>query len=942
MASRLSSLLVRDGLVGVKRMENAFQRQVIYGGCLDTILLEMRLVPEPRLLQYLSLATGLPPATQEETDVIDIQAVESCPVELGRAFRVVPLGFEEGALRVLVHDPVELSLLEDLANEIECPVQPLVVPEYRFHMVFARTYGGIPNERFVALAERQDVDSDSAPVGRSRSVIVEVSDEQQEAVDTATAAPTPVEPGHTLARAPTETDRQQAIEQAQPEDVSIPPVDEPVRQTEVERARPAMAGGERRAFETANTEPVPPIEEIAAAASGRRTPARETILGVGLPGGSYAAYHELLQAHLQGQPTPGPSDPFAGDARAARAAEAGQRPAAVVVDPPLFSATPIAHSSIQVPPAAPAPAAAVLTTPAASGPAAAAPTTPAASDPAEALIATPLDAESASRLLADADDRDVIFGLLLRAIRNRSWYAGLLTIQGGAAIGRVAIAGQEIDRAAIVEVLIPLDAPSAFKNVVESAAPHVGPIATGEPEIDQMIERMGGVVPRTALLLPVVLRGRVVAIALGHERERDVDVSAIGELLPLAKLAADAILRVLARAKSSRAAPKPATREPSVQASASLPPPPVVTVKSAPAGKHAAAVPEPLAHEPTLPMPPARVAEHDAESAAPREDTEDTAPRESAESAAAYAQQDESAEDDAGAEISIEADEPATVDDLLDALESGDAELVAHARDALLARRDEIMDAVFQRFPGVLAIERYDLGGRLLPAAQHGPLLSFIVDLGESTVDHLVAQMASDERDVRYYATLCMAEIRSTKAVAALVERIFDSDYGARGAAVDALAGYPLELLDQGLKPARDALTDDDIDRVQAAARALADITDIKAIPDLMVAIARGGKYADHARRALMRLTKQDFGTSARKWRAWWTKYHDRSRIEWLIEGLAHKDDSIRRTSVEELRKLTGEFFDYQFDGSKRERETARKRWLAWWQGKGRQRFADE
>ena len=45
MPSRLSSLLVRDGLVGVKRMEKAFQRQVIYGGSLDTILLEMNQIP---------------------------------------------------------------------------------------------------------------------------------------------------------------------------------------------------------------------------------------------------------------------------------------------------------------------------------------------------------------------------------------------------------------------------------------------------------------------------------------------------------------------------------------------------------------------------------------------------------------------------------------------------------------------------------------------------------------------------------------------------------------------------------------------------------------------------------------------------------------------------------------------------------------------------------
>jgi hypothetical protein len=122
MPSRLSSLLVRDGLVGVKRMERAFQRQVIYGGSLDTILLEMGLVAEERLMQYLSLATGLPPAAREETDVFDTAAVKSCPEPVAKAFRVVPLCIRDNALRVIVRDPVDLAQLEELANEIDMPV----------------------------------------------------------------------------------------------------------------------------------------------------------------------------------------------------------------------------------------------------------------------------------------------------------------------------------------------------------------------------------------------------------------------------------------------------------------------------------------------------------------------------------------------------------------------------------------------------------------------------------------------------------------------------------------------------------------------------------------------------------------------------------------------------------------------------------------------------
>src|SRR5512132_217438 len=99
MPSRLSSLLVRDGLVGVKRMEKAFQRQVIYGGSLDTILLEMSLVPEERLTQYLALASGLPPAARDEGHAVDATVTTLIPQELAERYRAVPVAAEGEAVR---------------------------------------------------------------------------------------------------------------------------------------------------------------------------------------------------------------------------------------------------------------------------------------------------------------------------------------------------------------------------------------------------------------------------------------------------------------------------------------------------------------------------------------------------------------------------------------------------------------------------------------------------------------------------------------------------------------------------------------------------------------------------------------------------------------------------------------------------------------------------
>src|SRR3954471_22851809 len=172
MPSRLSSLLVRDGLVGVKRMEKAFQRQVIYGGSLDTILLEMGLVPEDRLTQYLALASGLPPAARDEGAVIDRAAVAMVTREMAERYRAIPVALEADAIRILVCSPLELSELEDLADVLDRPLQPLITPEYRWNLVFAHAYGLDPPARFTTLARSLDADP-APPVGRAPTIIVD-------------------------------------------------------------------------------------------------------------------------------------------------------------------------------------------------------------------------------------------------------------------------------------------------------------------------------------------------------------------------------------------------------------------------------------------------------------------------------------------------------------------------------------------------------------------------------------------------------------------------------------------------------------------------------------------------------------------------------------------------------------------------------------------------
>jgi hypothetical protein len=85
------------------------------------------------------------------------------------------------------------------------------------------------------------------------------------------------------------------------------------------------------------------------------------------------------------------------------------------------------------------------------------------------------------------------------------------------------------------------------------------------------------------------------------------------------------------------------------------------------------------------------------------------------------------------------------------------------------------------------------------------------------------------------------------------------------------------------------------------------------------------------AHEALVAITKQDFGTKAKRWAGWWKQHEDDDRIDWLFEGLSHKTAELRAAAEQELRALTGEYFGYAFDLPRDVRETARARWQAWW-----------
>jgi hypothetical protein len=90
--SALTSLLVRDRVVPVSKIEEALHAQVFQGGDIEIILLEMGLVPEDVLSAYRAALFDLLPATREEV-MKARDALRRVPPEMARALGIVPIFF---------------------------------------------------------------------------------------------------------------------------------------------------------------------------------------------------------------------------------------------------------------------------------------------------------------------------------------------------------------------------------------------------------------------------------------------------------------------------------------------------------------------------------------------------------------------------------------------------------------------------------------------------------------------------------------------------------------------------------------------------------------------------------------------------------------------------------------------------------------------------------
>lgn len=276
-------------------------------------------------------------------------------------------------------------------------------------------------------------------------------------------------------------------------------------------------------------------------------------------------------------------------------------------------------------------------------------------------------------------------------------------------------------------------------------------------------------------------------------------------------------------------------------------------------------------------------------------------------------------------------------------LVSGEPEAMARACDVLASIHPPPVDAVMAHFPGYLVFDIRGAHDSIPPLSEHSELLRCLIEMGADACPRVAQALDDSDSRVRYYAVKIFGETYCPRFVPNLAKRLYDRDALIRLTTIDVLQTYrKTPAFAKMLRELRERLKSSEPNQQAVSAALLGNFKDRDALPLLAGLVKSSRKMVARAAvESLSYITKQDFGTSERKWIKWWKGHKGQSRVEWLITGLRSKNRDIRFSSAQELNQLTQEYFGYYFDSSKEDREQAVRRWESWWQEKGRSLYVD-
>lgn len=196
MTDPLLERLVADGTLSREDAGRVAARRARTGGAVDSVLLELHLVPAERLPEILARVSGLPVAPDAAFVTPDPRARRVFPAKVAERHAIAPFALDGRELSVVTTYPPDAGLLEELGFLLSLNLRAHVAPEWKVRGLVQQLYGAPVPERIAVLGGGLAQGSAGAPPE------VEVPRETHDPATTRSPGWTPEEAREAVAAAP--------------------------------------------------------------------------------------------------------------------------------------------------------------------------------------------------------------------------------------------------------------------------------------------------------------------------------------------------------------------------------------------------------------------------------------------------------------------------------------------------------------------------------------------------------------------------------------------------------------------------------------------------------------------------------------------------------------------------------------------------------------------
>lgn len=180
MAVRLGELLIKKNLLTQAQLEEALQAQVIFGGKLGTVLIEMGLITEDKLAELLANLLNIPCAKPGQLQNIPDNVIRIISPELAEKHKVVPVAVSGKKLTLAMANPHDLKSIDEIAFRTGYIVQPILALEVRLVFALENYYDIKRTMRYIAPPKQVREELDAAPIFHTPRGPVQADDNEED------------------------------------------------------------------------------------------------------------------------------------------------------------------------------------------------------------------------------------------------------------------------------------------------------------------------------------------------------------------------------------------------------------------------------------------------------------------------------------------------------------------------------------------------------------------------------------------------------------------------------------------------------------------------------------------------------------------------------------------------------------------------------------------